>query len=122
MMISPPHLPAAALLLQAALSLVVVVSAATNFSVDDQDPLFIYSGAWERNTLNLNITTGENMDKDGGHMLATSPQSSATITYTCAYLLKVQLYDNESSQPIPFPPFFFFFFLSIFFSTMKEMS
>jgi len=29
------------------------------------------------------------MDRDGGHMSSTSQDSYATITYTCAYLLKV---------------------------------
>ena len=103
-MISPPYF--VALLLAAHL----VASAATNYSVDDLDPLFKYSGAWEINTKNLNISTGDNMDKDGGHHLAESPELSATITYTCAYLLKVNnrstLLIIKSSQPIPFPPFF----------------
>ena len=103
-MISPPYF--VSLLLAAHL----VTSAAMNYSVDDLDPLFKYSGAWEINTKNLNISTGENMDKDGGHHLAESPELSATITYTCAYLLKVNnrstLLIIKSSQPIPFPPFF----------------
>ena len=91
-MVSPPHLSVPLLLLAV---LCLVVSAATNYSVDDQDPLFRYSGpGWERNTQNLNISTGANLDKDGGHMLATSPSSSATITYTCAYLYDGQLHDN----------------------------
>jgi hypothetical protein len=103
-MISSPHLPLALLLA----ALCLVVSAATNYSIDDQDPLFKYSGSWERNTINLNVNTGANMDKDGGHMLAT-PGSSATITYTCAYLLKVNYMIIMSSQPISFPTSFFSF-------------
>ena len=100
-MIFPPHLPVA-LLLQAALCL---ASSTANFSIDDQDPLFQYSGSWVRITTNLN-STGGNLDKDGGHMLTYTPGSSATITYTCAYLLKVNSI-IIISQPIPFPPFFF---------------
>ena len=73
-MISPPYF--VALLLAAHL----VASAATNYSVDDQNLLFKYSKGWVR-------ITGD-MDKDGGHMLAQSPELSATITYTCVYLLK----------------------------------
>ena len=105
-MIYPPQLPIA--LLQAALCL--VASAATNHSVDDEDPLFQYSGTWERNTINLNISTGENLDKDGGHRLASTPDSSATITYTCAYLSKVNSMTIKSAQPIPFSLSFFFLF------------
>jgi len=81
-MISPPHL-LVAILLQAALCL--VASAATNYSVDDQDPLFHYSGSWAPATTNIN-GAGENMDKNGGHMFTFAAGSSATITYTCAYL------------------------------------
>src|SRR5437016_4419986 len=98
-MISPPL----ALLLQAALCLVASAQAATNYSVDDQDPLFHYSGHWER------ITGSDGMDMDGGHMLASDPGLSATITYTCAYLLEVNSIIIKSSQPILFPPFFSFF-------------
>ena len=105
-MIFPPLLPVA-LLLQAALCL---ASAATNYSVDDQDPRFKYSGSWERITTNLN-SAGGNLDIEGGHMLAYAAGSSATITYTCAYLSKGNSI-IKSSQPITFPPFLFF--LSIF--------
>ena len=72
-MISPPYF---VVLLAAHL----VASAARNHSIDDQNPLFKYSKGWVR-------ITGD-MDKDGGHHLAESPELSATITYTCAYLLK----------------------------------
>lgn len=58
-----------------------LVSAATNYSVDDQDSLAQYSDGWS-------IITG-NMDKDGGHRLTQTPGSYATINYTCAYLLKL---------------------------------
>ena len=106
-MIPPPHLPVA-LLLQAALCL--VASAATNYSVDDQDPLFQYPAQqWQRITTNLNITTGANLDKFGGHMLSNTSGSSATITYTCAYLLKVNSMIVKGSPPIPFAVFLFFF-------------
>ena len=85
-MISPPLLPVALLLQAAALSL--VVSAATNRSVDDQDPLFQYfpndGTVWERITTNLN-SAGANMDKDGGHMLTGTAGAYATITYTCEF-------------------------------------
>ena len=84
-MILPPHLRVA-LLLQAALCLVTF--AATNHSVDDQDPLFQYfpnnPTVWERITTNLN-SAGGNMDKDGGHMLTGTGGSYATITYTCEF-------------------------------------
>ena len=88
-MISLPQLPVA-LLLQVALSL--MASATKNHSVDDQDPLFQYFpndlNVWERITTNLNITGG-NLDKDGGHRLTGTEGTYATITYTCAYFLKV---------------------------------
>ena len=110
-MISPPHLPIA-LLLQAALCL---VAAATNYSIDDQDPLFHYFPnnltVWERITTNVN-SAGGNLDKEGGHRLTGTPGSYATITYTCAYLLKVNSMIIQISQPIPFH--IFLFFLSIF--------
>jgi hypothetical protein len=78
-MISPHH-PPVALLFQAALCL--VASAATNKSVDDQDPHFHYSvEGW--------IPITGSMDEGGGHMLSNTSGSSANITYTCAYLLKV---------------------------------
>ena len=101
-MIFPPHLPVA-LLLQTALCL----ASATNYSVDDQDPLFQYSGTWIRVNTSLS-PTGVNLDEDGGHMLTYTPGSSAMITYTCTYLLKVNSI-IKNSQPLPFPPFFFFF-------------
>ena len=105
-----PHLPIALILLQAALCLVTSTASATNHSVDDLNPLFKYSGSWESITKNFN-STGGNQDKDGSHHLATdSPHSSATITYTCAYLSKVNSI-IKSTQPIPFLPFFFFPFL-----------
>ena len=106
-MIFPPHFPVA-LLLQAALCL-----AATNYSIDDQDPLFQYSGSWQRITTNLN-SAGGNLDKDGGHMLTMTGGSSATITYTCAYLLKVNSIIKKfptDSQPIPFPALLLSLFL-----------
>jgi hypothetical protein len=83
-MIFPPHLPVA--LFQAGLSLLILVSAAKNNTVDDQDPLFHFStgsDGWERITTNLN-SKGGNLDNDNGHMLSLSPHSSANITYTCA--------------------------------------
>jgi hypothetical protein len=73
--------PPVALYLQAALCL--VASAATNLSVDDQNPLFQYTGSWQRIIGNL--------DKGGGHMLTYTAGSSATITYTCASLLNEEL-------------------------------
>ena len=105
LVLSLPHLPVVLLLLQAALYL--VASAATNYSVDDLDPLFLYFGSWENNTKNLN-STGGNLDFDGSHHLSTMAGSYATITYTCAYLLKVNSI-IKSSQPIHFPTFFFLF-------------
>ena len=114
-MIYPPHLPVA-LLLQAALCL--VASAATNFSVDDQDPLFQYfpndPTIWERITKNID-STGRNLDMNGGHRLTGTEGAYATITYTCAYLLKINSMIIKSSQSMPesFPPFFFLY-LSIF--------
>jgi hypothetical protein len=84
----PSHLPLA-LLLQATLCL-LVASGATNYSVDDQDPLFQYSGSWQRITTNLN-SAGGNMDEDGGHELTYTAGSFATITYTCACLFEGQL-------------------------------
>ena len=109
-MIPPPHLRVA-LLLQATLCLVVF--AATNHSVDDQDPLFQYFpndlAVWERITTNLN-SAGGNMDKDGGHRLTGTGGTYATITYTCAYLLIVNSMIIISSQPISLPIFFSFYF------------
>ena len=103
-MMFPPHLPVA-LVLQGALCL--VASAATNYSVDDQDPLFQYFGSWQRITTNLN-SAGGNLDDNGGHMLTYTVGSSATITYTCACSLKVNS-KFKSSQSIPFHLTFFFF-------------
>ena len=94
-----PHLPVV-FLLQVAFCL---ASTATNYSIDDQDPLFTYSPSWTRITDNLN-SSGGNMDIDGGHMLTRTP-GTATITYTCAYLLKVNS-TIKNSQPISFPSFF----------------
>lgn len=104
-MLLSPLLPFA--LLQAALCL--VASAATNYSIDDQDPLFQYSGTWIRVNTNFN-PSGGNLDRDGGHMLTYTPGSSATITYTCACLLKV----NSIIKKFPtdfLPTLFFLFFL-----------
>ena len=95
-MIFPPHF-LVTLLLQAALC----IAGATNFSIDDQDSLFHYTpfSNWERITQNFN-KAGGNLDKDGGHMLTYAAGSSATITYTCAYLLKV----NSIIKKFPNPP------------------
>lgn len=87
MMLLPPHHPAVLLLLTA---LCLVASAATNYSIDDQDPLFQYFGFWQRDTTNIN-SAGENMDANGGHMVTYTAGSTATITYTCSYSLKVNL-------------------------------
>ena len=106
-MVYLPHLPVA-LLLQAALCL--VASAAKNYSIDDQNPLFKYSGPWQRITHNVNTTTLENLDKDGGHMMTDNSSASATISYTCAYFLKVNPMIIKSFQTIPFPLSFFSFF------------
>ena len=84
------------LLFEAALCL-VASAAATNYSVDDQDPLFQYFGSWQ------NITG--NLDEDGGHRLTTTPGSFATITYTCAYFYSMII---RNSLLIPFPPFLSF--------------
>ena len=75
-MIFSSHLPAA--LLQTALCL----ASATNYSVDDQDPLFQYSGTWTRVNPSFFSPAGVNLDEDGGHMLTYTPGSSAMITYT----------------------------------------
>jgi hypothetical protein len=80
-----PHLPIA--LFQAGLSLLTLVSAATNYTVDDQDPLFHFStgsDGWQNITTN-NISMEVNLDIDKGHRLSNSSKSSANITYTCAY-------------------------------------
>ena len=65
--------PPVALLLQAALCL--VASAAMNYSIDDQNLLFKYSGPWTRIQHNVNTTTLENLDKDGGHMMTDIPDN-----------------------------------------------
>jgi len=44
------------------------------------------------------------LDRDGGHMLTYTAGSSATITYTCAYLLKANRFPSHLS-------FSFFLFL-----------
>ena len=105
----PPHLPVA-LVLQAALCL--VASAATNYSIDDQDPLFQYFGSWQRITTNLN-SAGGNLDDNGGHMLTYTAGSTATITYTCACLLKVNSKIFKKFPTDSHPPYFYF--LSTFF-------
>ncbi|KAF8801568.1 hypothetical protein BYT27DRAFT_7341887 [Phlegmacium glaucopus] len=51
---------------------------ARNISIDDQDPLFVYTGTWQR------LPDDVGMDQMGGHMLAESPDAFATITYTFA--------------------------------------
>ena len=94
-------------------ALCVVVSAAKKYTIDDQDKRIKYHGNWERITNNLNFTTGANIDYKGGHMLATSPNSSATMTFYCAYLLKVNSMITKNFQPIPFPPFFLLFLFLI---------
>ena len=104
-MISPPQLPVA-LLLQVALCL----AAATNISIDDQDPLFHYYGSWQRITTNLN-SAGVNLDMDGGHMLTYTAGSSATITYTCAYFFQINPVIGSSQRFSSHISFFLFLFL-----------
>ncbi|KAF8801567.1 hypothetical protein BYT27DRAFT_7198101 [Phlegmacium glaucopus] len=52
--------------------------AARNISIDDQDPLFVYTGKWQRIPDNASMP----VDQMGGHMLAESPDAFAIITYS----------------------------------------
>ena len=74
---------AQALLFQAGCLWTVVVPTTHQVSVDFQNPLFRYSGNWTKIT-----PADDTLDADGGHMVTALPNASATITYTCAYLLK----------------------------------
>ena len=53
------------------------------------------------------------MDIDGGHMLTTVIGSSATITYTCAYLLKVNPIIKKFPNSFPSHLHFYLYFYLI---------
>ena len=71
------------LLFQAGCLWTVVVPTTHQVSIDFTSPLFHYSGNWAQIT-----AANDTQDADGGHMVTAVPSASATITYTCAYLLK----------------------------------